>query len=148
MTRETLLERMRAHRYAVQSSVAPDARPQSAVVGVVVSDAFEIVFDTLQSTRKFANLTRDPHVAVVLGSTLADASWSIQVEGLADQPTGADRERLVSLYLSVFPDGLERQRWPGLAYVRVRPTWLRSSDYLVDPPEIIELDASGLWHLP
>jgi hypothetical protein len=37
------------------------------------------------STRKAVNLTRDPRIAFVFGSMLPDASWGIQVEGLADQ---------------------------------------------------------------
>lgn len=144
MTRRLLLDRLRSHPYAVQSSVSVDGRPQSAVVGVAVSDELEIVFDTVESSRKAVNLTRDPRIAFVFGSMLPDASWGIQVEGLADQPTGAERDRLAALYLSVFPDGAERQRWSGITYFRVRPTWIRSSDYAPDPPEILEFDRQAL----
>ena len=45
---------------------------------------------------------------------------------------------------ATFPDGRERQAWPGLTYVRVTPTWLRYSDYSVDPPEIVEFDVADL----
>jgi hypothetical protein len=31
--------------------------------------------------------------------------------------------------------------WPGLIYVRARPTWIRYSDYNVDPPQIVEFTA-------
>jgi hypothetical protein len=34
--------------------------------------------------------------------------------------------------------------WPGLIYVRVRPTWIRYSDYNVDPPQIVEVTADQL----
>ena len=53
-------------------------------------------------------------------------------------------ERLTALYLERFPDGRERQSWPGLIYLRARPTWLRYSDFSHDPPEIVELDAMQL----
>jgi hypothetical protein len=56
LSRHVLLERMRAHRYAVQSSTAAGGHPQSAVVGVAVSDRFEIVFAI--SSRKGINLRR------------------------------------------------------------------------------------------
>jgi len=49
--------------------------------------------------------------------------------------------------LSVFPDGRQRQEWPGLIYVRATPRWLRYSNYNVDPPEIAEFDSEGLGEL-
>lgn len=147
MTRARLLERLRAHRYAVQSSVAATGAPQSAVVGVAVTDAFEIVFDTLEDSRKAVNLARDPRVAFVLGSVAPDASWSLQVEGVADRPSGEERERLVRAYLAVFPDGVERQSWPGLTYFRVRPRWIRAMDFASSPPDIVEFDADALHQM-
>jgi hypothetical protein len=145
--RHGLLERMRVHRYAVQSSTAASGHPQSAVVGVAVSDSFEIVFDTVDSTRKCGNLRRDPRIAFVMGSMLPDAAWTIQFEGVADEPRGAERDRLVALYLAVFPDGVDRQKWPGLTYFRARPIWIRSSDWTTGAPEIVEFDEQALGRL-
>jgi len=71
----------------------------------------------------------------------------VQYEGDADEPQGAELERLQRLYFERFPDGLERQAWPGLVYVRVRPRWLRYSDYSVSPPLIVELSAADLAQL-
>ena len=42
------------------------------------------------------------------------------------------------MYYAAYPDGPSRLSWPGLIYVRVRPTWIRYSNYSVDPPEIVE----------
>ena len=67
MTKADLLGFARRHRVAVQTSVAKDGAPQAAVVGIAVGDDFEIVFDTLQTTRKAQNLGRDPRIALVLG---------------------------------------------------------------------------------
>ena len=67
MTRDELLEFMRSHRYAVESSVSPAAAPEAAVVGIAVTDRFEIVFDTLASSRKAENLRRHPRIAFVIG---------------------------------------------------------------------------------
>ena len=50
-TRAELLQFLRRHRLAVQASVAPGGAPQAAVVGIGISDACEIVFDTLTTTR-------------------------------------------------------------------------------------------------
>ena len=148
MTRADLLQFLRARRYAVQSSVSSEGAPQAAVIGIAVSDDFEIVFDTIETTRKARNLRRDERIALVFGSLESDAAQTVQYEGRVDEPTGADRERLIELYLSVFPDGRERQAWPGLIYFTARMAWLRYSDFRCDPPEILELDAMTLRELP
>jgi Pyridoxamine 5'-phosphate oxidase len=144
MTRAELLRFMRAERHATVASVSATGAAQAAVVGVVVSDDFEIFFDTLDTTRKAVNLRARPRAAVVLGSVAADAKVTVQVEGAADEPRGTDLERLKELYFERFLDGPTRQAWRGLIYVRVRPTWLRLSDYAQDPPRIVELDARAL----
>jgi hypothetical protein len=144
MTRAELLRLMRAERHATVASVSAAGEAQAAVVGVVVSEDFEIFFDTLDTTHKAVNLRARPRAAVVLGSTAADAQVTVQVEGAADEPRGTDLERLKELYFERFLDGPTRQAWKGLIYVRVRPTWLRMSDYATDPPRIVELDAAAL----
>ena len=144
ITRVALLEFLRSRRYAVQSSLHPSGAPQSAVVGIAISDAFEIVFDTLATSRKGQNLRERTEIAFVIGSLEGKDERTVQYEGHADEPTGAERARLTELYLGVFPDGRERQNWPGLTYIRATPTWLRYSDYNVDPPEIVEWDGEAL----
>lgn len=144
LTHASLLSFLKNHRYAVQSSTHATGGPQSAVVGVAVSDDFEIIFDTLESSRKAQNLRERPEIALVIGGLSDGEEQSVQYEGLVDEPEGPDRIRLVELYLSVFPDGVERQSWPGLIYFRAKPTWIRYSDYSVEPAEIVELNRSAL----
>ena len=147
LTRDALLTFLRSRRYAVQSSLHPDGAPQSAIVGIAVSDQFEIVFDTLGSSRKGLNLRHRPEIAFVIGSLEGTDERTVQFEGRADEPTGPERARLTELYFGVFPDGRERQQWPGLTYFRATPRWLRYSDYNVDPPLIVEWDAMALRRL-
>lgn len=142
--RARLLQLMRSQRYAVESTVTADGAPQSATVGVVVSDRFEVFFDTLGTSRKAANLRQHPRVALVFGPNGADAAWTMQCEGTADEPTGEDLERLLPLYFERFPDGRDRQQLPGITYVRVRLRWIRCSDYTTVPPTIVEFGASDL----
>ena len=68
----------------------------------------------------------------------------MQLEGIADEPRGADLDRLLALDFATFPDGRERQAWPGMTYFRVTPTWLRYSDYAAEPLLIVELSAANL----
>jgi len=138
VTRADVLEFMRSHSLAVQASVSPVDAPQAAVVGFIVTDDFEVVFDTVNTTRKVANLRRNARCALVIGGIINGDERTVQLEGIADEPTGSDLERLKELYFVRFPDGRERQHWPGLMYVRVRPRWLRFSDFNQSPPAIAE----------
>ena len=141
MTRAELVAFLRQHRLAVEATVAPDGAPQAAVVGFAVSAELEIVFDTLDSTRKLRNLRADARVALVVGW---DQEITAQIEGLADLPTGVELERIRACYFEVYPDGRERLAWPGLTHVRVRPTWIRFSDFTQNPPRIVEVEAARL----
>ena len=144
LARAHLLGFMRLEPYAVQASVSASGKPQVATIGIVVSDRFEVFFDTLDTTRKAGNLRRNPAVAMALGSTAEAAQCTVQLEGTADEPQGEDLQRLLALYFDRFPDGRDRQRWPGIMYVRVTPTWLRYSDFSTDPPLVAELSAVDL----
>lgn len=141
-----ILNFVRRHSLAVQASVSPNNAPQAAVVGIVVSDRFEVFFDTLENTRKCQNLRANTRIALVVGWDLAEGR-TVQLEGVVDEPRGPDLERLQPLYFARFPDGVERQRWPGITYVRVRPTWLRYSDFSGKEPHIVEYDANDLVQL-
>ena len=144
MNSSKLLAFLRQHRVAVEASVSASSGAQAAVVGVAFTDRFEVVFDTLASSRKAENLRRNPKLALVIGGLLAGDERTVQYEGVADEPSGSELERLKQTYYAVYPDGPSRVRWPGLIYVRVRPTWIRYSDYGLDPPQIVEFTADQL----
>ena len=144
MTPAELLKYMRTHRLAVQASIGAGDTAQAALVGIGVTDAFELVFDTLASSRKARNLRQIAKVAFVLGGWLAGEEQTIQYEGVADEPTGEDLERLKAVYFASWPDGPARASWPGLVYFRVRPTWIRYSDFRCTPPTIIEFTSQQL----
>jgi hypothetical protein len=58
---------MAEHRYGVVSSISSTGAPQSALVGIAVTDQLEIIFDTLRSTRKYENLKGAAGVLGCLG---------------------------------------------------------------------------------
>ena len=144
MTREALLTFMRSERYAVQASVSTRHRPQAAVVGIAVSDAFELVFDASSASRKAENLRSNASIAFVIGGTHPGDERTVQYEGIADIPTADELQRVRELYFSVFPDGRDRLAWPGLIHIRVTPVWIRYSNFNAQPPEIDEFTADAL----
>jgi len=139
-----LLRFLRSHRVAVEASVSQGGAAQAAVVGFAITNQFEIVFDTVDSTRKAGNLRRNPNLAFVIGGLLPGDERTVQYEGIADEPSGDELDRLKQVYYETYPDGPSRLSWPGIMYVRVRPTWVRYSDYNVEPPLIVEFTSEQL----
>lgn len=73
-----------------------------------------------------------------------DGAPQAAVVGVVVSERGEDLDRLKKLYFARFPDGTERERWPDIAYVRVTPAWIRSSDFAASPPKIEEARADAL----
>jgi hypothetical protein len=141
MTPADLLTFVRRSKLAVVSTTSAAGAPQAAVVGIAVTDALEIVFDTLETSRKAVNLRRDARIALVIGW---DEEQTVQCEGIADEPAGAELARIKAVYIAAFPDGVARQSWPGLTYFRVRLGWARYSDFRTPDALIVELGESAL----
>jgi hypothetical protein len=139
MTLATISEFVGRQLLAIEASNGELGQPQAAVIGIVSNAALELFFDTLTTSRKCANLRRDPRITLVVGWDLAEACTA-QIEGIADEPTGADLSRLKELYFARFPDGREREKSPDITYFRVRPHWIRFSDFRHPEPQIEEHD--------
>jgi general stress protein 26 len=138
MTRADLLTFVRGHRWAAVSTVSPAGEPQGSVVRMVATDAFELVFDTTDTTRKATNLRHNAKVALVIGW---DDDQTIQIEGLADEVAGPDLQRLKQIYSSTYPDYCRtRQLMKGLIYFRVRPKWMCYSDFRKNPASVITVN--------
>jgi len=86
----------------------------------------ELVFDTERTARTYANLQGVHRVAVVVGW---DEGQTVQVEGVAHQPTGEDRERCASAYATQRPGGAARTEDPSRALIRITPGWVRATDF-------------------
>jgi len=134
MTMKILFDFMRQHKLAVLSTVAGDGKPESALIGVAVSEELEIVFDTVKTSRKYENLLQNPNVALVIGW---DNETTVQYEGIARQLAGPEDDRYRKVYYGAYPDGRERaETWPGLVHFKVIPNWLRYSNF--NEPEMVE----------
>jgi general stress protein 26 len=126
--RQTILAYLRAQRLGVVSTLAASGAPQAALVGIAVTGALDIIFDTVFTSRKHANLAADPRAAVTFGG---HGEQTLQCEGYArrvDLDDERDRPYLETYY-AAWPDGLTRREWPTIAYWRITPTWVRYSDY-------------------
>jgi hypothetical protein len=93
-------------------------------------------FRYVKSSRKYPNLIARPICSFVVGWA---GEQTVQLEGVATEPKGPDLKRYQEMYFSVWPDGSARMSWPDIAYLVVRPRWIRYSDYDQVPPVIEEI---------
>jgi hypothetical protein len=131
--RKKLYEFIRSRRLAVIATTSKDGAPEAALINIAVTQDLEIIFETTTATRKLANLRANSQVAIVIGW---EASQTLQCDGFADEPQASELERLKAYYLSVFPEKVSHQDWPGNCYFRIQPSWARLSDYY--RPRLIE----------
>ena len=126
MTLEQIFNIARSKRYLIVSTVNESGAPEAALMGFALTQANEVVFDTLSTSRKAVNLARNPAAALVIGW---DENVSLQIEGAARRPVGDDLASAKAAYFREWPDGRARENWPNIAYVVVRPKWIRYSNY-------------------
>lgn len=136
MEQQELYTFLTSHRYGVVSSVSDGGTPQSALVGIATTPDLEIVFDTVKSSRKYANLTARPDCSFAVGWS---GEQTVQIEGVASELKDAELKTYQEIYFAAWPDGPSRMKWPGIAYFVVRPRWIRYSDYDKRPPRIEEI---------
>jgi hypothetical protein len=88
-------------------------------------------------TRKARNLTARPNVSL----TAFEGEQTVQLDGIADRLEGTELARLQKVYFAAFPDGPERLAWPGISYWRIKPKWVRWSDFAApNGPEVAVFD--------
>lgn len=117
---------IRERKSGIVCTVSQNGEPQAARVYIAVTPELELIFYTLQTNRKCVNLRRDPRIAVVIGW---DSEQTLQYEGTAKELCAEELDAAKAIYLDMLPDRSGRMGWPGLTFFRVKPTWLRFSNY-------------------
>lgn len=137
ITKTDLYEFMDRQKLGVLGTVSPEGAPQSSLVGIAVTPELEIIFDTVKSSRKYRNLIAKPACSFAIGWS---GETTVQHQGDAREPSGAELATYQQLYFKKWPDGPSRLSWPGITYFVVRPTWIRYSDFDQNPPLIQEFN--------
>ena len=131
--RKKFYEFIRARTQGVIATTGPDGKPEAALMNIAVTPNLEIIFETTDATRKFANLKANSRVSFVIGW---DGGETLQYDGVADEPDGRAFDEALGFFLATFPQKTSHQNWPGNHYFRVRPLWVRFSNY--SPPRTVE----------
>ena len=67
MTTKFLYDFISRHKYTVLSTVTADNFPESAYVGFAATPELKIIFDTVNTLRKYLNLIKNPSISFVNG---------------------------------------------------------------------------------
>jgi len=120
----------------VVATVGPDAAPQAAYVALAVGDDGTVMFDAMNDSRKVANITERPAVAIAV----TGADTTVQLEGRARITHDEERWRLGEAYSERFPGS--RALDAGFALLAVDVSWVRVYDAAAHPPHVTE----ARWH--
>ena len=135
MTKTELCDYIAHQRMGALGTVSPEGAPQSALIGIAVTPALELIFDTLRSSRKYRNLAANAACSLSIGWT---GESTVQYEGEARELSAGELSEYQKIYFENFPDGPDRLSWAGITYFAVKPKWIRYSDFAQNPPLIEE----------
>lgn len=114
-----------AQRYAVLSTRRDDGYPYASLVAFSVSeDLAQLVFCTLRSTRKFANLAADGRVALLVDNRSNDeadlqTAAAVTILGPCEEVEGQRRDELAASFLRQHPAMGDFLASPGCAVILV-----------------------------
>lgn len=130
MEKAELLAYLDTQRLGILGTLSPEGEPQGALVGYAITPRFEILFDTVRTSRKYSNMIANPRVSFTVGDTTNRGDErTVQYEGLAEELAAEQLARLRPLYYATWPDGVEREKWPEITWFVLYPRWIRYSDF-------------------
>ena len=92
MTEADLYRFMATPRLGVLSTICHADTPQSALVGIAVTQQLEIIFDTVKTSRKYPNLITRPICSFVIGGW-GKGEQTVQYEGAAEELSSPELKR-------------------------------------------------------
>ncbi len=108
--------------------------PEVAIVEFA-NDDLEIIIDTHDVSRKYANIRRNPKVSLAIGW---DDDITIQYEGVAEELRGGELQACQQTYIDKIPQAAKWARTPGVAFFLIKPTWIRLTDLNQHPWKVEE----------
>jgi general stress protein 26 len=135
-----IYEFIKQHHLAAMGTVNQQALPEVSVIGYVfkqIGEDFEIHVATYDSSRKYANLKRNPRVALAIGW---ESGKTVQIEGEAVKISDAEEiKELVWSDLGKMPTVAKYIKPERVVFFKIKPTWLRYSDFSTEPWDRHEL---------
>lgn len=139
IVKNKILEFLNKHKLAVISTIHSNKdAPESAVVGFANTDSLEIIFGTSCKTRKHANIQANPNVSVVIGWD--SAIGTLQYEGVASVLGKDELKEYTAILVAKNIENKKYISFEDQRYILIKPTWIRFTDNLGNPPDIYEIN--------
>jgi len=126
---------LKSHKLGVIATAA-GRQPEAAAVDFSETNALEIILTTLAFYRKYKNLKKNRKVAFVVGG---EKSVTLQYEGLAEELSRNAFKKYYKRHVHKNPIEKKFGVMPEARFFKIKPTWLRYSDFTKQPNEIFEL---------
>lgn len=116
-------------------------KPEAALIAFAETKDLEIIFQTQYATRKYVNLQKNKHVALVIGWDVKHHA-TLQYEGVARELKSNELEQNRRLFLEKkkSPCTKEFLYHPKAKFFKIKPKWIAYSDYTKNVPKILELN--------
>lgn len=137
--KKKILDFLKLYKLAVISTVdTQNNKPEAACVAFAEKENLDIIFGTLNTSRKYKNLQSNQNISFVIG--WSDELGSVQYEGVARELS--DNEALENGEIMAIKKGkmqgyLSRE---DNRFFLVKPTWIRFVDKSVSPQEVSEVE--------
>ncbi len=136
MEKQKILNFLKRNGLCVISTSTKGGKPESAVMAFTIKDDFICLFNTEPETRKYKNLEQNKQVSVVVGGFKEDPS--VQIDGVAEILEGEEAAAAKKYILAVHPEWASYFNSPTGKFIKVKPSWLRYSDFSKEPIETVE----------
>lgn len=115
---------MNKRNLAVLATIGPHNTPEAAVMEFGQTHKLELIFDTLNTSRKYANLKKNPKIAFVIGW---EDGNTVQYEGIAMELQGTELAAYKKIMFAKNPAFAKWENLPDMTYFKVIPKWIRYS---------------------
>ena len=123
-----LLKKLLASQKLAVMATVQEKQPFTNLVAFAVSDDLKyVIFATPRATRKYRNLSKNPHIALTIDNRqnetadFSDAT-AVMVIGMAEEVLNAERESCLKPYLAKHPELKAFVTSPSCALFKVRVT--------------------------
>ena len=127
---------IKTHKLAVIASVNETSLPEAAVIGIAVTENLEIIFSSFVTSRKYANLQKNPKIALVIGW---EKGTTVQYEGIAIELSQDEAEKQLETSLKKTQSIALKLELENQVVYKITPNWVRFSDLSIDPWERFEI---------
>lgn len=135
MNKQKIDDFLRKNDLCVLATASKSGKPQAAVLAYVFKDNSLYVFTEI-STRKYQNIVENNQVSVVVGGFKDDPT--VQLDGTIIELSLGEGIKTKESVLNLHPEWKGYFDSPDGRWFAIKPSWMRYSNFSVNPPEIEE----------